>query len=63
MWLSNFDVDIYNVTMDNFKLNSASYRTGTFYNDNLKDIVNSSRDERYKPLRKVQNTENIPLFK
>ena len=30
MWLSNFDVDIYNFTMDNFKLNSASYRTGTF---------------------------------
>ena len=30
MWLSNFDVDSYNFTMDNFKLNSASYRTGTF---------------------------------
>ena len=30
MWLSNFDVDIYNFMMDSFKLNSASYRTGTF---------------------------------
>ena len=58
MWLSNFDVDIYNFTMDNFKHTELVH----FYNDNLKDIVNSSRDERYKPLRKVQNTENIPLF-
>ena len=28
--LSNFDVDIYNFMMDSFKLNCASYRTGTF---------------------------------
>ena len=30
MWLSSFDVDIYNFMIDNFKLNSTSYRTGTF---------------------------------
>ena len=30
IWLSNFDVDIYNFMMDSFKLNCASYRTGTF---------------------------------
>ena len=30
MWLSNFDADTYNFMMDSLKLNSASYRTGTF---------------------------------
>ena len=28
MWLSNFDVDIYNFMIDSITLNSASYRTG-----------------------------------
>ena len=30
MWLSSFDVDIYNFMIDKFKVNSASCRTGTF---------------------------------
>ena len=30
MWLSSFDVDIYNFMIDKFKVNSASYRIGTF---------------------------------
>ena len=30
IWLSNFDVDIYNQMIDSFKLGSASNRTGTF---------------------------------
>ena len=30
MWLSSFDVDIYNFMIYKFKVNSASYRTGTF---------------------------------
>ena len=30
MWLSNFDVDIYNFIIDSVTLNSASYRTRRF---------------------------------
>ena len=55
MWLSIFDVDIYNFMMDSFKLISVLNRTGTFpimMNLQIHQKVLDSSDIRYNPLWK-----------